>query len=129
MTLSTAIVVVVFASGIITPALTATLVWVNQRNAMRAEKKAEEVKEALAATNHTVAKNLSEIVATGNSTHVLVNSQLGRALLLSATTLRALANLTKDKSIKVSADNAEAELADHRLKQEELDKQLLAKQQ
>jgi hypothetical protein len=129
-------------SAIISPLLTASLVWVNQRNYVKAAAKAEEVKEAvdkvamtaaikaeevkraLESTNATVEHNLTKIVETGNSTHVLVNSQMGRALLMAATTLRALAKLTNDPEIAVAASNAEAELVDHRAKQATLDAEL-----
>jgi hypothetical protein len=101
-------------SAVITPLLTASLVWVNQRNATRAEKKVEEVKQTLITTNSTMDGKL-------NTIHTLVNSKLGRVLRTNASTLRALAVLTQDPSYAKLADDAEAESADHEAKQAAVD--------
>ncbi len=110
MTINDALVV----SAVLTPLLTASLVWVNQRNATKAEKKVEEVKETLVATNSAMDGKLDTI-------HTLVNSKLGRVLRTNAATLRALAILTHDDAVANLATEAEAESAEHEAKQATVD--------
>jgi len=56
-----------------------------------------------------------------NDTHILVNSNMEKALLIAAIALRRVANLSKDPSDITAAEAAEAALAEHRSKQKVVD--------
>lgn len=62
-----------------------------------------------------------EIKKVGEAVHVLVNSNMGIQLKISAIALRRLAEISKSPKDKEAAKLAEAAFADHELKQAKVD--------
>ena len=81
------------------------------------EQKVAEVKSDLAASDAKTVAQLNKMEVTGEKTHILVNSNMGVQLKLSAAALRRLANLTSDPDDVEAATLAETMLAEHNKKQ------------
>lgn len=83
--------------------------------------KVEEAKQALEASDSKTEESLEELKKTGDSTHVLVNSQMSWQLKISAVALRRIADLTKDPEDDAAAELAEKALLEHDAKQKKAD--------
>lgn len=83
--------------------LSASTVYLQQKNAARSDRKQEAI---------------SKVV---DNTHTLINSQYTASLQLVAQTSRALANLSKNPSDVTAADRAEKKLLDHQTGQDVVD--------
>jgi hypothetical protein len=84
-----------------------------------AAKRVEEVAQQNAAQT---TNSLAAISATGEKTHILVNSNMGRQLQISAAALRRVAEFTKDPADEVIAREAEKLLKEHESKQARVDR-------
>ena len=82
---------------------------------------ASDVKRTTAQTTKDVAGALASISEVAEKTHVLVNSNMGTQLKLTAMHARRVAELTKDPADESVADEAERLLADHVRKQARVD--------
>lgn len=87
-----------------------------------AARQVKQVKESLAASDEQLHSRLDEMAATGQATHVLVNSNMGEQLKLNALLSRRMADLTKIPEDIQAAKCAEAKLQDHESKQAMVDR-------
>ncbi len=104
--------------------VTLAMAWMSQRAKASADKaavKTEEVKTSLQETTKATDAKLEKIENTANATHVLVNSNMGAQLKISAIALRRLAVNTKDPGDEAAAIVAEKALAEHQGKQDKVD--------
>lgn len=83
--------------------------------------KTEEVKEALEVVDAQTKGSLADLKQTGESTHTLVNANMGAQLKISALALRRVAELTKHTDDQAAAELAEKLLKEHDDKQKRVD--------
>jgi hypothetical protein len=95
--------------------------------------KTEEVRHVLAETEQKTSAKLDDIATVTNSAaaetskvHILVNSNMGIQLKLTAAALRQLADYTKDPKHRAQAEEAERLSAEHESKQLKVDKKQAA---
>lgn len=86
-----------------------------------AARRVGEVKAELVASNEVANHKLDDIAKTGNAVHVLVNSNMGVQLKISAVALRRVADLTNDDKDILAAKMAEDLLNAHEVKQATVD--------
>lgn len=82
-----------------------------------AAEKVEEVKVALVEKDAKVVEQLDGIVKMGESNHVLLNSNMGAALRVSAVALRTVADIRKQPADIAAAETAENALREHEARQ------------
>lgn len=87
----------------------------------KASDRTEEVRDELKLTASTTSQKLGALKSIATDTHTLVNSNMEKALLISAIALRRVASMSNDVGDIDAANVAEAALAEHRKKQKIVD--------
>lgn len=89
--------------------------------ATEASMEAQKVSDQLKVTDNAVDIKLTDLKKVTTDTHTLVNSNMEKALMISAVALRRVANMTKEGGDIKAAELAEEALAEHRKKQVKVD--------